>query len=329
MSSTPSRTPPFSSLPLSPSGPRGNAWGLYSSKSSTTSSSEPDQLGTLNRLTPQTTLAASKEIKYGIRISTDLPLNQPLTPCFGRQKFSHRIVCKSPRTVNDDVVEVNTQSSTQWDGFRHFGYQDHKVFYNGCTQDEIHNSTRNGIDVWVENGGIVGRGVLLDYAAWAETQGRTPTPLEDTKIPLSDILAVAESQNVTFHPSDILFIRSGYTKALRQLSPEESNAYATKPAMQGIGVEAGEEMLKWIWEKEFAAVAGDMLAFESLPFASQTHWLHEWLLAGWGMPIGELFDLERLSEVCREKGKWEFFFSSVPLKVPGGVASPPNGVAIL
>jgi kynurenine formamidase len=169
--------------------------------------------------------------------------------------------------------------------------------------------------VWVENGGIVGRGVLLDYATWAESQGRTLTPLEDTKIPLSDILAVAESQNVTFRPSDILFIRSGFTKALAQLSPEESNAYATKPAMHGIGVEAGEEMLKWIWEREFAAVAGDMLAFESLPFASQTHWMHEWLLAGWGMPIGELFDLERLSEVCREKGKWEFFFSSVPLKV--------------
>ncbi|KAM3077521.1 hypothetical protein ACMFMG_006859 [Clarireedia jacksonii] len=306
--------PPFSSLPLSPSGPRGNSWGLFSPLSS---SSAPDQLGTLNRLTPQTTLAASKEIQHGIRISTDLPLGQPLSPCFGRQKFVHRIVSKSPRTVNDDVLELNTQSGSQWDGFRHFGYQDHKVFYNGCTQEEIQNSTRNGIDVWVENGGVIGRGVLLDYATWAENQGRTLAPLEDTKIPLSEILAVAESQNVTFLPADILFIRSGFTKALAQLSPEDSNAYATKSVVHGIGVEAGEEMLKWIWEKEFAAVAGDMLAFESLPFASETHWMHEWLLAGWGMPIGELFDLERLSEVCKEKGKWEFFFSSVPLKVSG------------
>lgn len=88
-------------------------------------------------------------------------------------------------------------------------------------------------------------------------------------------------------------------------------------------------MLKWIWESEFAAVAGDMIAFEAFPFQSTDFWMHEWLLAGWGIPIGELFDLERLAGECRRLGKWTFFFSSVPLKVPGGVASPPNGVAIL
>lgn len=33
------------------------------------------------------------------------------------------------------------------------------------------------------------------------------------------------------------------------------------------------------------------------------------------MPLGELFDLERLSEECRRQGRWSFFFSSVPLKV--------------
>jgi hypothetical protein len=25
---------------------------------------------------------------------------------------------------NDDILHFNTQSSTQWDGFRHFSYQD-------------------------------------------------------------------------------------------------------------------------------------------------------------------------------------------------------------
>lgn len=114
-------TPPFTSLPLSPAGPRGNAWGLFSSQSTTSSSQSPDQLGTLNRLTPETTLSASKEIIHGIRISTDLPLDKPLTPCFGRQKFEHKIVHKNPRTVNDDVLVFNTQSASQWDGFRHFG----------------------------------------------------------------------------------------------------------------------------------------------------------------------------------------------------------------
>lgn len=56
--------------------------------------------------------------------------------------------------------------------------------------------------------------------------------------------------------------------------------------------------------------------------------LHEYLLAGWGMPIGELFDLEELSRICQELGRWTFFLASVPLNMPGGVSSPPNAVAI-
>jgi hypothetical protein len=64
------------------------------------------------------------------------------------------------------------------------------------------------------------------------------------------------------------------------------------------------------------------------------------------MPIGELFNLEDLARTCKELGRTSFFVSSVPLRVcmdrrdlflelrltdgqvPGGVASPPNAVAI-
>jgi hypothetical protein len=75
----------------------------------------------LNLLTPETTLAATKEIVHGIRISTDWPLNMPKVPCFSRAVFQQHIHNKSPRCVNNDVLTFNTQSSTQWDGFRHFG----------------------------------------------------------------------------------------------------------------------------------------------------------------------------------------------------------------
>ena len=27
--------------------------------------------------------------------------------------------------VNDDLVKINTQTGTQWDGFRHYPYQDY------------------------------------------------------------------------------------------------------------------------------------------------------------------------------------------------------------
>jgi hypothetical protein len=67
--------PPFSSLPLDPNGPHGNAWGLWGNA---------DQLGMLNLLTPSNTTLAAKEIFHGTRISVDWPLNKMSPPCFNR-----------------------------------------------------------------------------------------------------------------------------------------------------------------------------------------------------------------------------------------------------
>lgn len=40
-------------------------------------------------------------------------------------------------------------------------------------------------------------------------------------------------------------------------------------------------------------------------------------------------DLERLADECAAAKRWTFFFSSMPLHVRGGVASPCNAVAVL
>lgn len=193
--------------------------------------------------------------------------------------------------------------------------------------------------VWTENGGVIGRGVLLDYYSWATAQGKNINPLETALITAPELSEVASTQGVSFKPGDILLVRTGFRKAFQSLAANEAAAYTeTKapspnakilPSIPSIGLKSCEETLKWIWGNEFSAVAGDQPAFEALPFQSKEFMLHEWLLAGWGMPIGEFFDLEALAEECGKRGKWSFLFSSVPLKVPGGVASPPNGIAIL
>ncbi|KAH7141054.1 hypothetical protein EDB81DRAFT_870257 [Dactylonectria macrodidyma] len=312
--------PPFDSLPLQKGRPDGNAWGLYGAD---------DECGTLNLLTPDTVAeAASREIRDSVRVSTDWSLNAMPTPCFGRLAFQHEIKSKAPRPVYDDVLVFNTQSSSQWDGLRHYGYQKEKLFYNGRTRDEIEKSNVNGIHAWVERGGIVGRGVLLDYATWAEGRGIKLTPFEAASIPVSTLKEVASSQGVDFRKGDILFIRTGWIRAYERLTDGEKLALAQQAKLSAAGVESSEETLRWIWEQDFAAVAGDQPSFETWPCQDTNFWLHEWLLAGWGMPIGELFDLEKLSQECQKRKRWSFFFSSIPLKVPGGVASPPNGVAI-
>ena len=105
--------PAFDALTLNKDGPPGNAWGFFGSN---------DSLGMLNLLTPKVVAAAAKsEIRDGVRISFDWPLNKPSYPSFGRQVFEQRIHHKSPRVVNDDILTFNTQCSSQWDGLRHFG----------------------------------------------------------------------------------------------------------------------------------------------------------------------------------------------------------------
>lgn len=184
----------------------------------------------------------------------------------------------------------------------------------------------------MEAGGITGRGVLLDYALWARNKNLEIQPLTSTPITVESLEAMVKDFQISIYPGDILLIRSGFTAAYNVLEEQERIDLAQRPSPDFIGVEATENMLRWLWKHQFGAVAGDAPSFERAPIrgpqADPQYNLHEWVLAGWGCPIGELFDLERLSQHCRETGRYTFFLSSVPLKVPGGVASPPNAIAV-
>jgi hypothetical protein len=56
--------------------------------------------------------------------------------------------------------------------------------------------------------------------------------------------------------------------------------------------------------------------------------MHDYCIAGWGMPIGEMWDLEALAEECKKQNRWSFFLTSAPLNLKGGAASPPNALAV-
>lgn len=165
----------------------------------------------------------------------------------------------------------------------------------------------------------MGRGVLLDYALWAGKNNITVSPFTAQTIPASHLSSVARDSGIKFRPGDILFIRSGFTAAWNLLSPAQETALQARAAPEYIGVEPSEDTLRWLWERRFAAVAGDAPAFEVASkegaMGEAQFSLHAWLLAGWGMPVGEMFDLEGLSDECRRNKRWTFFVSSVPLKV--------------
>lgn len=52
-------------------------------------------------------------------LMSSLPLTVPETPAFGREVFKHEIKTLVDGVAYDDTYVMNTQSGTQWDGFRH------------------------------------------------------------------------------------------------------------------------------------------------------------------------------------------------------------------
>ncbi|KAK5045665.1 hypothetical protein LTR84_009034 [Exophiala bonariae] len=316
--------PSFDDLPLEPSHPPHSAWFLWG---------EDDQLGCLNHLTPKRVAqAATSQIRTGVSVGLNWGLDQMKVPPFYRTKLRHEIFSIG-EFINDDKVEFNTQTSSQWDGFRHWSFSN-GLFYNGVSQEEVRKeaSTRNGIHEWTKRG-IIGRGVLIDHYSWMTEQGsESYDPWEYHKIPVSEVKTIAEARGITFQTGDILFLRTGFvhryqTMPLHELTDKMSQSEYFYP-----GLEGSEESLRWLWDTHFAAVAADSPGFEAwsagLGDTNEQYRMHETLLSGFGLPIGELFDLEELSVECKKQKRWTFFVTSMPLNIPGGVGSPPNAVAI-
>lgn len=104
--------PSYDQLPLDPSYPTKAAWGVWGAD---------DVQGALNHITNETILAAASEIKLGLAINLNLDLNEFITPInTARKPLNH--LFQPGDSYTDDVVVLNTQVSTQYDGLRHFPY---------------------------------------------------------------------------------------------------------------------------------------------------------------------------------------------------------------
>jgi hypothetical protein len=247
--------PPFSALPLDKNGPAGNAWGLYGAN---------DELGALNMLTPSVIAFAAREIQTGERVSLDWSLNLPTFPSFNRPAFDWRMEIRrhpngKKRVVNDDFLNINTQSSSQWDGFRHYGYQQAGLFYGGRTQQELEESDVIGTEKIVQAGGITTRGVILDYPRYLERNGREKVDaLAANCITAVELKSMLEETCVETREGDLLLLRTGFTSSYLSLSSEARKALGEKTPTF-LGVESSREVVQWIWESGFAAVAGWVL----------------------------------------------------------------------
>ncbi|PPR01159.1 hypothetical protein CVT24_006126 [Panaeolus cyanescens] len=319
--------PKFDELPWYKNYP-GCAWGVWG---------PDDELGTVNLLTDEVVRRASQEeIKLGRAVSLNWPINFPEHPVFNRKTPEVNMLIRSEENgmPRDDEIHMNSQSGSQWDGLRHYGIAEHKVFYNKpkpcknrhteyVTQCSCLDNLQPPSLDWA-NHGICGRGVLLDIVAHhTRNGGKLPyDPWTSHPFTVNDLMEVAKAQSVTFRRGDILLLRIGFIQKYYAVTTEERNDLRGKPETFA-GIEQSEDMKRFLWNNHFAAIASDQPTLERWPAPPGTI-LHPTILGLWGMPLGEFFDLEKLSETCAETGRYTFFFSSWPLNIIGGAASPPN-----
>ncbi|KAH8704967.1 hypothetical protein BGW36DRAFT_284683 [Talaromyces proteolyticus] len=318
--------PAFEDLPQVNDQPIGCLWGFFDQDG------KKDELGTLNLLTPEVVKAAATEIQLGKHVQLDWSLNHLDYPGYGRFQCDHRI--KDLRELGvvafDDELRINTQSSSQWDGLKHWGLQDQALFYNGATVEQIQETPQNGIHNICNRGGIVGRGVLVDWVRWWEHKNPNevlPSAISTHRIPVSEVEEVLRFQGTECRQGDIFIMRTDFVRWHEEAS-NDVRIHGTQQNQDLIGLENSMETVRWLYSKHFSAVAGDAHGFEVCPNPPDCC-LHEWLLVHWGTPIGELWNLEGLSKACEEANRWSFFFTSAPLHVQGGVATPPSAIAIL
>ncbi len=311
--------PRFSDLPELPTGER-HAWDVFG---------RADQLGTLNFITRREILKAVRTVTEGRVVSLSLPLNLPNPSLVSTRRIYQHYVSTGRLARDDWLDNFYPQASSQWDGLQHIRYRQFG-FYGGREDADLDRGEL-GIDV-IARRGIVGRGVLVDAAGCFEALGRPLRPDGRTVLRPEDLEAVLRWEDVEVEPGDILLIRTGWVRWYLGLDEADRKRLAgglDGGTLETVGLDPGRSTAAWLWDRRVAAVAADNPAVEALPVRREEGFLHQRLIALLGMPLGELWDLEELSDACRNLGRYYFLLVSVPLNIPRGVGSPGNACAIL
>jgi hypothetical protein len=270
MSPTPLNLPSFDDLPPIKDMPQGCAWGIFDKDS------KKDHLGCLNLLTPTVVQEALKEATTGISISLNWPLNAINKPDFMRSALTHNVIDGQELfgfPAYDDEISFNTQGSSQWDSLAHFAHQRSGCYYNGskpskaCIEQTFGNEDKDKeiptLNHWHSRGGLVGRGVLLDYKNYAKATGIEYSCFDAHAITVKDLEAVAKFQNTELRFGDVLIVRTGYTDEMGSMSAEEQEK--AQSSQKCVGVAGNSETARWMWNHHFAAVACDTVGFEVMP----------------------------------------------------------------
>jgi kynurenine formamidase len=315
--------PKFSQLPVKKGAPPESSWGVFG---------DDDEFGCLNFLTADGIVEAAKLVQKGRVFRLDAPINYAKPPLFNRQPAKHTILSFKQYGLlghDDSLDSYNTQEGSQWDGLGHVGHIRHQAYYNGVKDSELKDGPNGKLGIHKWNDKFVGRGVLIDACKYRGDQGRPIKPLTDDRYSVGDLQGALKAQGATLKPGSILLVRTGWMGAYLKASDAEKQAMAPLEVLKACGIDPGRETVAWLWDNKVAAIGTDCPAVEPWPWDFKDEGaLHYRTLSMLGLPLGEQFVLDPLAADCDTDKRYEFMLVSVPMHLEGGIATPPNAVAI-
>lgn len=284
-----------------------------------------DERGTLNLLTDDVVLDATRSCRTGKVYRLSLPLARTGVPLAGYRGGPQRLSLLTERDnllgvagvpesdgACEDVLILPSHSVTHIDALCHT-YHD-GTFYNGFPASGFEpyaGARRLGIE---KLSGFAGRGVLLDVAAFVGV----PWLGSDHVIDAAELAECARVQGVEVRAGDVVLLRTGWQE---RFLDEVSRGETPGHAQPGIGVDAA----RYLAERDIAALGADNSGIEPIPFPTgQPLAVHIEMLIRRGTPLIENM---RLSELAAD-GCQEFLFVLGALPVPGATGSPVNPIAI-
>ena len=220
----------------------------------------------------------------------------------------------------DDMVTMPLQCSTQWDGLGHIF--DHGRTWNGRPADQVVTSLGDSVTgIETVKDVIAGRAVLLDVGRALGTDGELPDGFAITEDHLQQTIA-AQGPSATVGRGDIVLVRTGQLRRARQ-NGWGDYAGGSAPGLSFTTVD-------WLHATEIAGIATDTWGFEVRPneFHEAFQPLHQVAIPHIGLFLGEMWDLEQLSESCVADGRYDCWLTAGPIPVTGAVGAPVNPLAV-
>ena len=341
--------------------PDNSTWGDYG---------DDDQLGRMNELTAEKVKQGIAEVKEGRSFCLSMPLDYPggnvlnprrhppqIRPSVRGEKpnWHYRTEWEHPGmtdVINDDLVIMHLQYSTQWDTLAHVGAlfdadgdgKPEVVFYNGY---------RGGVDLvgpkdakdaggvpgtFVEAKGtssanalgvenmavkcLQGRAVMIDLFAH---YGR-----KRHAVGYDDLMRIMAADGIKVEAGDFVCLRTGFDEVIFE-GNKKPDAHVLETSCTGLDG-SDTRLQQWITEIKLVALISDNYAVEVhnkplQPGQCAMLPLHQHCLFKTGVNLGEIWRLSELADWLRKNNRSRFLLTAPPLRLTGAVGSPATPIA--